>query len=400
LPDSEVPTKAAAVALVVVALNLRLTIAAVSPVLAEIQGGTGLSSTGAGLLTAVPIVCFGAVALAAPRLIRRVGMGRLLGLTMVVVAAGAALRLVPSLAALFAGTAVIGAGIAVANVVMPGIIKRDFGRQSPAVLGLYSMCLFVGAAVTVGLTVPLQHATGLGWRPAIAVWGIAAVVAALAWAPFARREPTVRSAAPAARATSIPRRLWSDPLAWQVTLFMGLQSFSYYAPLAWIPTILEAHGMSAGSAGWQLSFSSFPGMAAALAAPAIERRLRHPRVLVVAAVGLCAAAYAGLLASPVSGTYAWMTLLGLGQGLSISLALGYIVARSPDAHHTAYLSTMAQGVGYLIACTGPFLLGALHAATGGWSVPLLVLVVVLVPLLLAGLGAARDRHVLAGTALG
>jgi CP family cyanate transporter-like MFS transporter len=383
-------TAAAGAVLVLVALNLRISIAALSPVLDTIQHDTGIGSAGTGVLTAVPVVCFGAVALSAPRLIRRFGLAPLLGSTMAVVAAGCALRLVPTTAALFAGTAVIGAGIAVGNVILPGIIKRDFAGRTALMTGLYSVSLFVGAAISAGLTVPIEHVTGLGWRPVLGLWGIAALAALGCWAPRMGREPVGGDTDPGqGRVTG----LWSDPLAWQVTAFMGLQSFGYYAMLNWLPTILEDHGMAAGRAGWMLSFSAFPGMAAALATPLLGHRLR-PQVLVVAGVASCAAGYAGLIVAPMSGTYGWMVLLGVGQGIAISLALGYIVARAPDSRHAAELSTMAQGVGYLIACTGPFLLGALHSATGGWTVPLVLLLAVLVPLLVAGLGACRARHVL------
>jgi len=174
---------------------------------------------------------------------------------------------------------------------------------------------------------------------------------------------------------------------------MGVQSFGYYAALAWLPTLLQDHGMSSGQAGWMLSFSSFPGIAAALLAPVLERR-GHSLTLVVLA-SLCAGGgLAGLLADPVPLAYLWMTLLGLGQGAAISLALGYIVARSPDVHHTGQLSTMAQGLGYLFACLGPFAVGLLHSATGAWTVPVLALLALLVVQLAAGLQAGRDRHVL------
>jgi CP family cyanate transporter-like MFS transporter len=381
----------AAAALIAVALNLRIAIAAVPPVLSAIRRDTGLSSAGTGLLTAVPIMCFGAFALTAPRLIRRFGMAPLLAATMVAVAAGSAIRLAAPTAALFAGTAVIGAGIALGNVLLPGLIKQDFATRVTIMMALYSVSLYVGPAFAAGFTVPIEHATGLGWRPVVAIWGAAAVVALVAWSPF------VRSAEPKGNVPAPPpspvRGLWADPLAWQVTVFMGLQSFEYYAMLNWIPTIFEDHGLTTAQAGWLLSFSTFPGMAGALITPFLVRRL-HPPVLVVTAVVLNAGAFTGLITAPVGGAYLWMVLLGLGQGISIALALGFIVARAPDSHHAAHLSTMAQGVGYLIAWTGPFLLGALRGATGGWTVPIIVLAVVLVPLLIAGLGACRDRHVL------
>jgi MFS transporter, CP family, cyanate transporter len=386
--------------LIVMALNLRIAIAAVSPLLVTIEHDTGISTTVAGVLTTVPVVCFGAFALTAPRLIARFGMTRLLWLAMVVVTCGILVRLAPSLVALFAGTAIIGCGIAVGNVLLPGLIKRDFQARSRLMLALYGVALFVGAAIPAGLTVPIQHGLGIGWRLALALWAVVAVVALLVWAPYAREgdvqaglgagTPEVGAAQP-----EPVRGLWRDRVAWFVTAFMGLQSLGYYATLSWLPTLFEDHGMTSARAGWMLSYSTFPGMAAALLTPVAARWVRSP-VLVMTSIACCAGAYAGLIAAPVSLSYLWMTLLGIGQGILLNRALTYIVARAPDSHHAAHLSTMAQGVGYLVASAGPFALGALHDLTGGWTVPLIALMVVLLPMLIAGLGAGRERLVLAG----
>lgn len=379
-----------AVILLVTALNLRMAVAALSPVLSTVQRDTGLSSAMAGLLSTVPVICFGVFALATPKLIRRFGMERLLVLVMVVITAGIALRVLPPLAALFAGTAVIGAGIAVGNVLVPGLIKQDFAGKAGLMTGLYSVSLFVGPALSAGLTVPIMHATGLGWRPAIALWGGVAVLAAALLSPRARRP---RATGPGAQHR--PKGLWKDPLAWMVSGFMGLQSLGYYSGVTWIPTLLQDHGMSAGQAGWMLSYSSFPGLAMALITPlAVRGRPRRAAGAVVATVVACGIGYLGLIAAPVSLAYLWLTILGLGQGMAISLALGFIVARAPDVHHTAHLSTMAQSAGYLIASVGPVGIGVLHDVTGGWTVPMLTLTVILIPLLIAGLGASRDRHIL------
>ncbi len=381
-----------AIALVFVALNLRIAIAAVSPVLGEIQRDVGLSSSAAGLLTTVPVVCFGVFAFAAPSLLRRLGPNRLLWLSMLGVVIGAAVRLAPSLTGLFVGTAIIGAAIAVGNVLLPGLIKRDFPHRVGLLTGLYTMALSGGAALSAGLTVPLQEATGAGWRLAVAAWGVPAIVAVVVWSSQLRQTTEV---------VDVERRpvrgLWRDRVAWSVAVFMGLQSLGYYSALAWIPTLFQYHHLGAGKAGWLLSFSTFPAMAASLCAPILARRSTRPWVMVVAAVGLCALGYLGLIAAPVALAYLWMTLLGLGQGAAVSLALGYIVVRSPDTRHTAKLSMMAQGTGYLIASVGPLGLGALHDLSGGWVVPLLALTAVLVPELAAGLGACKERYVLAAT---
>jgi CP family cyanate transporter-like MFS transporter len=381
-----------AVILLVSTLNLRMAVTALSPVLDTVQHDLGLSSAMAGLLSTVPVICFGLFALATPMLIRRFGMERLLVLVMVVITAGIALRVLPPLAALFAGTAVIGAGIAVGNVLVPSLIKQDFARKAGLMTGLYSVSLFVGPALAAGLTVPIMHATGLGWRPAIALWGVAAVLAIVLLSPHAARQPRARGTSAAQHR---PEGLWRDPVAWMVSCFMGLQSLGYYACVVWIPTLLQDHGMGASQAGWMLSYSSFPGLAMALITPlAIRGRSRRAAALVVAAVVACGVGYLGLITAPVSLAYLWLTFLGAGQGMTISLALGFIVARAPDVRRTAHLSAMAQSVGYLIASAGPVGIGALHDVTGGWTVPLLTLTAVLIPMLIAGLGASRDRHIL------
>ena len=379
-----------AAALLLAAVNLRLTVAAVPPVLNQIRHTTGLSSAGAGLLTGVPVFCFGLVALASPRLIRRFSMGPLLSLTLLAVIGGAAIRLVPAVLPLFLGTVLLGAGIAVGNVLIPGLIKRDFPHRRVLMTALYSVALSGGGAIAAGLTVPVEQVTGLGWRVTIALWGAIAVLAVLLWRPHVREEAKL---ADDTHGRSIPG-LWRDPLAWCVSGFMGLQSFGFYALLSWLPTIAEDHGIAAAQAGLLLSLAAFSGTIGALSAPGVERRSRRPGTAVVLCFVLCAAGYTGLLLAPGTATFAWCILFGLGQGGVLALALGYIGARAPDSHHAAHLSTMAQSVGYLIASAAPFAMGALHGATGSWTLPIVMLLVVLVPMLMTGLVASQDRHVL------
>jgi CP family cyanate transporter-like MFS transporter len=281
----------------------------------------------------------------------------------------------------------------VANVLVPGLIKRDFPAQAALMVALYSVGLSLSGAISAGLTVPVEHLFDVGWRPAIAIWGIFAVLAVLLWAPQARQaEPTASGPGEPA----VGRALWRDRLAWNVTLFWGLQSLAFYTTLSWLPAILEDHGMGQGAAGWILSFSFFPAMAAAFATPVIQRRFRWQPALVVVLAAVWTVGYVGLVVAPTGAPYVWAALIGIGQGVALALGLGFIVDRAPDTHHAAHLSTMSQGVGYLIAAAGPFLVGALHAITGGWTVPLLLLLANLVPLTIVGFVACREGHVLAG----
>ncbi|ARX81663.1 MULTISPECIES: CynX/NimT family MFS transporter [Streptomyces] len=377
---------------VLLALNLRPALVAVSPLADTIRDDSGMSAAATSLLTALPLLCFGLLAPVAPRLGRRFGTERTLLATMVLICAGTALRMLDAVVALFAGTVVIGAGIAVANVLLPGLIKRDFPGRAGLMTGLYSMSLFGGAALAAGVTLPVQEASGMNWRTTLACWGALAVVAVVVWLPQLRAR--ARDGAAAARQAARPvRGLWRSPLAWQVTGYMGLQSLNYYAAAAWLPTLLKDAGMSAGDAGWMLSFSSLLGIAGSFVAPVIVgRRVRSGTLAVLGAV-LCALAYAGLLTAPVGAAYLWMSLLGLGQGAAISLALLFIVQRAPDARHVAPLSSMAQCFGYILAATGPAVLGAVHDASHDWTLPVVLLLVLLVPQVAVGLGAARNRHV-------
>jgi MFS transporter, CP family, cyanate transporter len=392
------------IGLVLVALNLRIGVASVGPVLTSIRDDLGLSAPAASLLTTIPVIAFGAFAFLAPVLTRRLGMYRLLGLAMAALAAGIVLRLQPSLVSLFAGTVIVGAAIAIANVVMPALIKRDFPHRIGPWMGLYSTMIFLSAAIADGLTVPLLPVVGGHWRRALALWAIPAVVAFLVWIPQLFRAPGQPGQAPAAAgvpaAAAEPsfRALLTDPVALALTAYMAIQCTGYYVTLTWLPTLLQDHGMAPHTAGWMLSYSAFPGIAAALVSPVLARRIRPTWVPIAVSVILYGAAYAGLAVAPLRATYLWMTLLGLGQGASISLALSYIAWRSPDVRHTAHVSTMTQGFGYLLASLGPIGIGAIHAASGSWTVPLIVLTALLVLQLIAGALASRERHVLTGRA--
>jgi CP family cyanate transporter-like MFS transporter len=357
----------------------------VPPVLDDVRRDLGLSSASAGLLTTVPVLCFGLVAPLAPRIARRTGLETLLLLCLLVLTAGIALRLVPSAGPLFAGTIVLGVGIAVANVVMPSIIKRDFPRPGP-MMGIYSMSLSGSAAISAGLTVPLEGAFG-SWRWALAAGAIPALIAVVAWLPALAARDSVPVDPPP------PVRLWRNGTAWFVAGVFGTQSMLFFATLAWLPDILRAHGMSSGTAGAMLSIAMVLGIPSAFLIPILAGRMRDQRVLVVAAAMLWLAGLLGVLLSPSSAVAAWMVLIGLAQGASIALALILFVLRAPDDEHAAALSGMAQTVGYMMAAVAPLALGLLHDATGGWQAPLVAMLGGVVALLVCGLGAGRPRFV-------
>jgi CP family cyanate transporter-like MFS transporter len=253
--------------------------------------------------------------------------------------------------------------------------------------GLYTMAIAGGGALSAGVAVPVAQATGLGWRGALAGWALFALVAVLCWLPHVRRAER-----PARVGGQRVGGLWRDALAWQVTAYMGLQSLGYFAVTAWLPALLVDRGYDPVTAGFLLSLSTVAGIAGALVAPMLATRGRRQRGL---AVGITAVAAVGLLGvlAPIGVEPVAVILLGAAQSAALGLALVLVALRAPDAAHAAQLSGMAQTAGYVVAAAGPFAVGALRDLTGGWTVPLLLLVVLLAVQGAAGVLAGRDRHV-------
>ena len=376
--------------IVLLAANLRPALTGVAPLIGQIRDDTGISNGVAGLLTTLPLLAFGLLSPIAPRVARRFGMERVLLASLLVLAAGILLRWAGAVAALFLGTVVLGAAIAVANVLLPSLVKREFPGHAGLMTSVYSTSLGISAAFAAGVSVPLTQLAGIGWRGALAVWAIPALLAGVAWLSQLGRSDHPED--PAARSPPGVRDLWRSPLAWQVTLFMGLQSLAYYVTLTWLPEILQAEGMGAARAGWMLGLSQAVAIVTMFLAPMFAERTSQ-RGVVVVAVGMSGVGALGLLVAGSTASTLWVVLLGLGQGASFSLALTFFALRAPDPGHAAALSGMAQSVGYLLAAGGPFLFGVLRDVTGAWKVPLALLLTVTICLLIAGIGAARDARV-------
>jgi MFS transporter, CP family, cyanate transporter len=390
-PPSRVRSVLLVLGIVLLAANLRPALTGLTPLIGQIRADIGISYGVAGLLTALPLLAMGVLSPIAPRLARRFGMERVLLASMLVLAAGVLLRSAEAAAALFLGTAVLGAAIAVGNVLMPGLVKREFPERVGFMTSIYSTALAISAAIAAGASFPLANQIGIGWRPSLALWAFLALVAAVAWLPHVR---SARPANASAETSSGVGGLWRSALAWQVTLFMGLQSLGYYVVLTWLPEILqEEAGISASRAGWMLALAQAVGIASIFLAPVLADRRPSQYGVVVGAVTLTGAGALGLLFAAETATTLWVVLLGLGQGACFSLALTFFALRAPDSEHAAALSGMAQSVGYLLAAIGPFLFGLLRDATHAWTIPLALLFAVVVCLLMTGLGAARHTHV-------
>jgi MFS transporter, CP family, cyanate transporter len=384
-----------AVGMVLLATNLRPAAAAVGPLLDRIRADTGLSGTGAGVLTTLPVLCFGAMAPLAPALVRRLGEPGTAAVALGVLVFGLLVRLVPGLGFLFFGTAVAGTAIAVGNVLLPILVRRNFADRVGLITGMYTTALVGFAALSAGISVPVADAFGGGWRPGLAIWAIPAAVALLVWAPQVRHRRQDAGGSRSGDQVAGARALLHDRVAWSVTLFFAVQSAGFYATLAWLPSVFHSHGIGTARAGLLLSLSLVVGLIPALTVPSFATRAADQRMFVVAFVSCIALGWLGVILAPTAAPYLWVVLLGFGQNAIFPLALTLIVLRGGTITSTAALSTLVQTVGYTVAAVGPLAIGAVHDITGSWTPALIVLLSLLVPQTVLGLAAARNRTVAA-----
>ncbi|CAN5278127.1 MFS transporter [soil metagenome] len=389
-------TLLAVAGILLVAANLRAPITSVGPLLGSIRESFGFSSGVAGLLTAVPLLAFAAISPIAPGIARGISIERALFGALVLLGVGISLRSTYLPAALFGGTLILGIAIALGNVLLPSLIKRDFPANVGLITGMYTATMSTFAALASGVSVPLAAGLGVGWRGSLLFWTLPVFAGILLWLP--RLRTRARGARPPRRSNA-DSSIWRSALAWQVTLFMGLQASIFYVSITWLPSILREEGLATAQAGWMVSIMQFVAIPAALIAPVIAERLTSQRLVLVCAAASSAAGITGLLLFAGATVLPWIILLGVGQGACISLALTLFSLRAPDSGRAAELSSMAQSVGYLLAALGPAAFGILRDLSGSWSAPLASLLGIAFALAFVSLGAGRDKLVpVSGTA--
>lgn len=373
------------------ASNLRLPITSIGPVIQNIGADWQLGSSALGLLTTLPLLAFALISPLAPPLAHRFGLNRTLAGCLVLIILGFTGRLLPSLPMLYIGTALIGAGIAIGNVLLPSLVKVHFPEKIALITSVYAFTMGLAAAAGSALVIPLMQVFAWTWAQALFAFVGLTIVSLLVWLPQLKQQD-VQTAVTNQTAKPADKAVWRYGLAWEVAAFLGMNSLIFYSIITWLPSILQAAGYSASAAGsihglLQL-FSALPGF---VIVPLMARF--QDQVIPATLVGLCT--LLGLLGLNLwpEAAQVWAAMIGFGTGGTIILGLMFVVLRTHTAERAAALSGMAQSLGYLLAAVAPPLLGLLQQAQHHWHSVLWILSAAAIIVLINGLLSGCNRHI-------
>jgi len=377
------------VGIFLVGANLRAPLTSVGTLIGFIKDDLDMSNAAVGALTTLPLIVFALISPLAPKLAHRLGIEMTLLLSLIVLFIGIVIRPFFGVSTLLIGTILIGVGIAFGNVLMPGFIKLSYPQRIGIVMGIYTLSMNALSAVVSGISVPVARANPFGWKGAILISAVLVIIAIFIWLPRLRQpvpklEQTEANQKP-------KKKMWGSFLAWQVTLFMGMQSLIFYTIITWVPEMMKVHGFTPEQGGWMLSIMQFSIIPLNFLMPILAARMKNQKllsaltgsVLLIGSVGLLVG---GQIIIPIS-----TVMLGIATGSAFTLTMMFFTLRTSDGYEASDLSGMAQFVGYLLAAIGPVLFGFLLDLTNGWTVPILMLVISAIIGLISGIGAARDK---------
>lgn len=374
-----------------ISFNLRAPITAVGSIVEMIQQEYGLSNASAGFITTLPLIAFAVVSPFVSTISGKIGHARTMFVGLLFILAGELCRSYTGVYGLFIGTAIIGVGIAIGNVIIPGIIKMCFSEKVGFVTSIYTsgMCIF--AAVGAGVSVPLAKGMNLGWKNTLAVWFLLTIVTVFIWLPQVKEKVAVGTKAAGKKSGS---SIWKSPLGWWVTLFMGTQSLLFYSLVAWLPTIIVSKGLSESFAGNMALLFQLMAIPATIIIPTLCDKMKDQKILVYV---VCAIYVSGMTCFLLGGSALVMTiavvLMSIGMGGSISLSIAFISLRSPNSQKAAELSGMSQSAGYLFAALGPIVTGFIFDMKSTWTIPILLFILLIVFLAFCGTFAGSGKCV-------
>lgn len=373
------------VGIMLFASTLRAPLTSIGSLIPIIRDTLGVSSTIMGLVSTLPLLAFAFISPFVPRIASRMGMERTIFLSMVILILGIVIRSITGISTMFVGTALLGITISFGNVLLPSLIKMNFPFKIGLMTGLYALFMNVFGALASGLSVPISKIDSLGWQGALGIWVILVIVNLFIW------YPKVKNPNPKPKSESNQKKtnMWTSFTAWQVTLFMGLQSFMYFTCLTWLPDILQFHGYSFSQAGWILSLMLFALIPVNFLIPVIADKMKNQKILGALTGVVFLFGSIGLFSANIGLIIISVILIGVGCGSGYSLSMMFFTLRTKDGYEASELSGMAQSFGYFLAALGPITFGGLHDLMGGWITPLFMLLFISIIIFITGVLAGR-----------
>lgn len=382
--------------IIFVSFNLRAPITAVGSLAEMIKSEYMMSSGALGFITTLPLLTFAIVSPFVAKLYQKLEYGKTMALGLVLILIGELVRSYTNLLGLFIGTALIGTGIAIGNVLIPSIIKLKFPHKVGMVTSVYTTSMMIFAAVGAGVSIPLAKGLNLGWRNALASWFILTALTLLIWSPQLKatnddNNGKNKGVGTISSQSTSTTSIWKSPIAWWVTLFMGTQSFLFYSLVAWLPTIIVAKGMADSFAGTMALTFQLMAIPATLIIPTLCDRFKNQRGLVLITIlSYITGMSLFLFGQTETLILIAVVLMSLGMGGSISLSIAFISLRSPNSARASELSGMSQSAGYIFAAIGPMLMGLVYDVFSNWSIPIAIFGILIIILGFCGWFAGND----------
>ncbi|MEZ9872364.1 MULTISPECIES: MFS transporter [Vibrio] len=377
------------------ALNLRGPFTSLAPVLSQVMEGLNLTSSAAGFLTALPLLTFALFSPLVTKISQRIGLDPSLLLGLVLITTGITLRSAGLTPTLYIGTVMIGLGIAIGNVLLPVVVKVSFPTRIATVTSLYIFTMGIGSTLGSSLMVPFSNLTLFtitGWQLALLMNLVYPILALMIWLPKIRKRSSSASNNKQQDKPLPMKQMIKSGVAWQVTLALGLNSFTFYSLAGWLPQILNDLGYSEIDAGYIYGFLQFSTMVPGLLLLPFLAKSDNQQWLITLCASSVFVGLIGLLYLPEFAIF-WVGLFGLANCSTFIIAISFVGLRTSNSSQAASLSGMAQGIGYALAATGPTLVGKLHAQTDSWSVPILLIASVAFACTIFAALAARDKKV-------
>lgn len=376
-------------------LNLRGPFTSLAPVLSQVMEGLNLNSSAAGFLTALPLLTFAFFSPLVTKISQRIGLEPSLLLALVLITTGITLRSFGIIPTLYIGTVMIGMGIAIGNVLLPVVVKISFPTRIATVTSLYIFTMGIGSTLGSSLMVPFSDLTLFtltGWQLALLMNLVFPILALMIWLPKIRKRSSSATNKKQEDKPLPMKKMIKSGVAWQVTLALGLNSFTFYSLAGWLPQILNDLGYSEIDAGYIYGFLQFSTMVPGLLLLPFLGKNDNQQWLITLCTSSVFIGLIGLLYLPEFAIF-WVGLFGLANCSTFIIALSFVGLRTSNSSQAASLSGMAQGIGYALAATGPTLVGKLHALTDSWSVPILLIAAVAFACTIFAALAARDKKI-------